>query len=242
MPRLYITEPQHLYTYELPVAPGAEVLIGSAPHCHLALPGVPGLAERHACITCYGHEYMISDLGSGGGTFANGTPVRSVFLMPGVEYRLGAAVVAFGADGAPPPPQFMAPPAYPVAPGPMPPRQWPPQQPYAAPPYMQMPGYGQPSGSAAPALPPRQEPASSAAAARGPKVRRLNREELDELKSRFYNPRPHGFPVGKVILFVLVLLAIAFFADMLPVHREDARNFLNALFRDLETPASAVQQ
>lgn len=241
MPRIYVTEPRHFYTYELPVVPGAEVLVGAAPHCHLSLPGVEGLADVHACITCQGQEYMISDLGSPGGTFANGTPVHSVFLMPGVEYRMGAVVITLAVEGAPPQPQYMAPPAFSPQPAPqLPPQPWPVapqpmQQAYGAP-YMQQPVYAQPAPAAA------EAPPAPQAVSRGPRVRHLNRDELDELKSRFYNPRSEGFPYGKIIIFILVLLTIAFFANMLPVHREDARNFLNDLFRDLETPASAVHK
>ena len=231
MPRIYVSDPLHFYTYELPLTPGAEVYVGASPQCQLALPGVPGLADVHACITCQGAEYMISDLGSPGGTFANGSPVLSVFLMPGVEYRLGAAVIMLAVDGAPPPPQ-MVPPMPQMAP-----------QPWGAAP---MPAYGapyMPPQYAPPQPQPQQQPQSqpqpqqAAPASPRPKVRRLNAEELDELKSRFYNPKAAGFPFGKVIFFALVLLAIAFFANMLPVHREDALNFFRTLSRDMEKTA-----
>lgn len=222
MARIYVSDTQHFYTYELPIVPGAEVYIGTAPNCQLSLPGTPGLADVHACIACQGREYMISDLASPGGTFANGTPVRSVFLMPGVEYRMGAAVVMLAVDGAPPPPQMM-PPVPQAQPWGAPPPQYAPQPVYVAPP------------AYAPAPQPAAEP--KAAAAPRTKMRRLNAEQLDELKSRFYNKPTSGFPFGKIIFFILVLLAIAFFANMLPVHRDDALRFCRDLFRDMETPA-----
>lgn len=233
MSRIYVKEPQHFYTYDLPVVPGAEVYIGSAPNCHLSLPGVPGLAEMHACITCQGQEYLISDLGSPGGTFANGSPVRSVFLMPGVEYRMGAVIIMLAVEGAPPPPQ-MAPAAPPVQ------QPWGMQQGFGAP--VQQPFYNaQPPYGAPPMqqMPPQPQLQPQDAAPKPPKtkMRRLNADELDELKSRFYNPRKEGFPVSKIFFFILVLLAIAFFANMLPVHREDALNFFRNLSRDMEVPA-----
>lgn len=240
MPRLYVTEPHHVYTFELPVIPGAEVYIGTSPQCQLSLPGVPGLAEVHACIRCMGAEYVIVDMGASTGTFVNGVPVSSVSLLPGAECRLGAAIITMMAESSPPPhffapvqsPRVVAPPPYGAAPLSAPP-------PYGMPQPVYMPHQAQPPQQGA-VVPPAQQQQSSAPSSKV-KVRRLNAQELDDLKSRFYNPRPEGFPLGKIILFVLLLLAIAFFSNMLPVHREDALNFFRILARDMETPASAVE-
>lgn len=241
MSRIYVSEPSHFYTYELPVTPGAEVYVGTSPNCQLCLPGVDGLAEVHACIVCQGQEYMISDLGSPQGTFANGTPVRSVFLMPGIEYRLGAVVITLAVEGAPPPQ-----PQYPQQPHPMmPPMQQAPQappmmQPWGMPQQPMQPPYPQ-AGAQAPmgevAAPSAEQPASSHSAAPRAKMRHLSMDELDALRSRFLQVRSSGFPWFKIIFFILALLTVAFFANMLPIHRDEAKDILNALFRDMDTPA-----
>ena len=231
MPSIYVTDPIHFYTFGLPTAPGAEVYIGTASSCQLCLPGAPGLAEVHACITCQGSEYMITDLGSPGGTFANGSQVRSVFLMPGVEYRMGSVVISLVVENAPPPQQRPMPwgaqpmaPQQPVMMQPVAPQMW--AQPQGVAPQVVY--------TAAPQQVAGSEPAKKAPRA---KMRHLSAAELDDLKSRFYSPSSHSFPFGKIILFLLVLLAIAFFANMLPFHREDALRFFRDLSRDMETPA-----
>lgn len=214
MPRIYVIAPNCFYTYELPVTPGAEVLIGTAPQCHLLLPGVEGLAGVHACIVCQGADYMISDMGSPMGTFANGTPVRSVFLMPGVEYRMGSLLISLAVEGMPPP----------VAP--MPVQPWGMPQPMI----MQQPLY--------PAAPPPTNAPPAASPAPKSRVKRLNREELNALRSKFNFTQSKKFPFGKLIFLGLVLLCIAFFADWLPIHRSDAQEYLNALVRDMDKTSS----
>lgn len=93
MPRILIREPNHFYTYELPVAPGGEVVVGSAPTCQLALPGVGGLAPAHARIVCQPQGYVIEDLRSQYGTLQNGRRVQTEYMTPGAEYMLGAACI-----------------------------------------------------------------------------------------------------------------------------------------------------
>lgn len=105
MPLIYVTEPNHFYTFELPTVPGAEIYIGTAATCQLALPGVAGLGEVHACISCQPQGYVITDMGTGYGTFANGAPIQADYLRPGVEYRMGSAVITLPAEGAAAPQQ-----------------------------------------------------------------------------------------------------------------------------------------
>ena len=111
MPRIYIREPNHFYTYELPVVPGGEVVVGSAPTCQLALPGVNGLSSTHARIVCQPQGYVIEDLHSQYGTLQNGRPVQSEYMQPGLEYMLGAACITLE-------PVAAAQPAQPVQPSP----------------------------------------------------------------------------------------------------------------------------
>ena len=93
MPRILIREPNHFYTYELPVAPGGAVVVGSAPTCQLALPGVGGLAPAHARIVCQPQGYVIEDLQSQYGILQNGRRVQAEYMTPGAEYMLGAACI-----------------------------------------------------------------------------------------------------------------------------------------------------
>lgn len=113
MPLIYINEPNHFYTFELPAVAGAEIYIGTAANCQLALPGVEGLGEVHACISCQPEGYVITDMGYG--TFANGVPIQADYLRPGVEYRLGAAVITLPVETAAVPQQAMPMPQQQVA-------------------------------------------------------------------------------------------------------------------------------
>ena len=93
MPRIFIREPNHFYTYELPVVLGEEVIVGAAPTCQLALPGVAGLSRVHARVVCRQQGYVIEDLQSQYGTLQNGRPVQAEYMVPGAEYMLGTACI-----------------------------------------------------------------------------------------------------------------------------------------------------
>lgn len=214
MPRIQIIEPNHFYTFELPVVPGAEVLIGTAPHCQLALPGVAGLAEVHARIVCQPQGYIISDLGSPYGTTANGAPFHSDYLMLGVEYRMGAAAISLLPDeGMLPPqqmhPQHMAPPMpQQVAPAPMPARA-------AAP----------AAGTVAPKKTVvRRKPASAAAPA-------TPAADINELAQR-YNRKNSGNTALFNLIYVIVLLVAAVYAGVALRHWTKTGNFLPGIVED----------
>lgn len=225
MPRIYITEPNHFYTFELPTAPGAEVLIGTAPHCQLALPGVAGLGEVHACISCQPQGYVLSDMGSPTGTFANGVPIRSEYLMPGVEYRMGAAVITLAAEGMPPMQQPMA------AAQPAVPQQAAPQQ--AAPAPQQ--------GAAAPAAK-KKSPLKTGAAAKSGATKQPakgGKNNLADMAARFDRNRGQGAAKMKFI-YVVVLLAIAFYAGIALHHFERTGNCLPGLVADEQDPPTVA--
>lgn len=210
MPLIYVSEPRHFYTYELPPVVGAEVLIGSAPQCHLSLPGVDGLSEMHARIICQPQGYILEDLGSAYGTFANGVPIRSDFLRPGVEYRLGAASITLAAEGAPAPQQAQQP-----APG----------QPAAA-------QAQQKSGAQGgkPVLKKKASPlktGSAAAKAAG----KLNEEDLNAAAKKYDRSRANGGSTATLIYVVLVLLA-AFYAGIALHHWEKTGNPFPGLVSD----------
>ena len=90
MPAIYIKNQNQAYAFELPVAPGTEVVLGSAPTCSVCLPVEAGVAPVHARIVCQPEGYVIEDLQSGYGTFQNGRPVQAEYMMPGVDYMLGS--------------------------------------------------------------------------------------------------------------------------------------------------------
>lgn len=218
MPRIYITEPNHFYTFELPTAPGAEVLIGTAPHCQLALPGVGGLGEVHACISCQPQGYVITDLGSPTGTFANGVPIRSEYVMPGVEYRLGAAVITLAAEGAPAQ-QAM-------------PQQAPAQQAAAPAP--------QPAAAAAaPHAAPKKKASPLKTGAAASKATKLGKKDLGNLAAKF--DRSRGKNASKAtFIYVVALLIVAFYAGIALHHWERTGNCLPGLVADeTEAPAPA---
>ena len=230
MPRIYITEPNHFYTFELPTVPGDEVLIGTGPQCRLALPGVAGMGEVHACISCRPQGYVIADLGSPTGTFANGAPIRSEFLQPGVEYRMGAAVITLAVEGMPPqqPPMGM-PQQSPMG---MPPQQQPPmgtppqQAPQAAPAAQQAPA----AKAAAPATATAKKK-STVSKAKAPAGKGGRKADLASMAARF--DRSRGQAASKfTFIYVVIMLAIAFYAGIALHHWERTGNCLPGLVAD----------
>lgn len=203
MPRIQIIEPNHVYTFELPVAPGAEVLIGTAPHCQLSLPGVGGLGEVHARISCQPQGYVISDMGSPYGTLANGVPLRSDYLMHGVEYRMGAAVITLLPDAAMP------------------------QQPMQAQPAA--PAYQQPAAAAAPAK--KTVVRKKVATAAGSAPAAPAKGDLKSAADRF-NRSKGGNSALFNLIYVIVLLAAAVYAGIALRHWQSTGNFLPGITSD----------
>lgn len=209
MPRIYITEPNHFYTFELPVVPGAEVLIGTAAHCQLSLPGVEGLGEVHACISCQPQGYIISDLGTPYGTLANGVPLTSDYLMHGVEYRLGAACITLVPEGATAPPPQAAAPMQPLPPQAAAPVQPAPQQaaPAAKKPQLKKPALrasGAAAGTAAPA---------------------------SDLSARFNRTKSNNTATFNFI-YVIVLIIAAVYAGVALRHWQNTGNCLPGIVAD----------
>lgn len=225
MPVIYVKIPNRLYTYQLPEQPGAEVLVGAAPYCQLSLPGVPGLAPVHARIVRTNAEYMIADAGSTQGIYANGTQVRSVFLMPGIEYVMGAAsiILSNGRDlppGGPPAWGAAASPAYPPAPA--------------------GPAWGSPQAQPAPPVSPPAEPTAQAPKR---KFKKASREDMSLIRERFSNlSHARTSRKKKYIIWGLLALLVAFFANLLPIKREDAKEFLNRIVRDMGKSSSSAKR
>ena len=227
MPRIYITEPNHFYTYELPATPGAEVRIGTSPQCQLALPGVGGLAELHASISCQPQGYVITDMGSPAGTLANGVPIRTDFLRPGVEYRMGNAVITLAAEGAPAPQQGYAPQGYAPAPQGYAPA---PQGYVPQPGYAQQPAPQQPAGEQPAAKKPlkKASPLKTGAAASSTKV---SGKKLNAMASKF-DRGSRNVSSNLTYIYVLVLLIVAFYAGIALHHWERTGNCLPGLVAD----------
>lgn len=225
MPRIYITEPNHFYTYELPIAPGAEVLIGTAPQCQLALPGVGGLGEMHARIICRPEGYVIADLGSPTGTFANGVPIQSEYLMAGVEYRMGAAVITLAAEGA-----AQAPPQQAAAPQPAPEQAAPAAQAAAAAPQKK------PATAAKPSLKKKSAPLKKSGSST-----KLGKTDINSMAAKFDRSRGKTSSQAKFI-YVVVLLVVAFYAGIALHHWERSGNFLPGIVADEQDPPAPVAE
>lgn len=216
MPAIYISEPNHFYTFELPIVPGAEVLIGTSPSCQLALPGVEGLGEVHACISCQPQGYVLTDMGTPYGTLANGVPIHSEYLMHGMEYRLGAAVITLVPEEAAMPQQMGAP-----MPQPMPVPQ----------------AQVAPAAAAAPKKKVVKKLSSSvkpaaAAPLKGKKAAAGGKEDMDALAER-YNRNNSGSGTALFnLIYVIVLLLAAVYAGVALRHFERTGNFLPGIVED----------
>lgn len=206
MPRIQIIEPNHVYTFELPVVPGAEVLIGTAPHCQLSLPGVGGLGEVHARISCQPQGYVISDLGSPYGTLANGVPFHSDYLMLGVEYRMGAACITLLPDAAA-----------------MPQQPLPPQQPVAAP----APAPAPAAAGTVKKTVVRKKTVSTAQAAGDKKAASASANNVDR-----FNRNKGSKTALFNLIYVVVLLLAAVYAGIALRHWQATGNFLPGITSD----------
>lgn len=69
--------------------------LGKAPGHHLSLAHDGTASGNHAQITFDGQAWILTDLGSTNGTFANGSRVTTVRLFPGMTVRLGSTDVRF---------------------------------------------------------------------------------------------------------------------------------------------------
>lgn len=94
MALIYIRNQDQQYVFELPAVVGTEVYVGTEATCPINLAGVGGVSPVHARIVCQPEGYVIEDLQSQYGTrVGERSVVQPEYMMPGVEYVLGQAVL-----------------------------------------------------------------------------------------------------------------------------------------------------
>ncbi len=206
MPRILIREPNHFYTFELPVTPGGQVVVGTAPTCQLALPGVGGLSPTHARIVCQPQGYVIEDLQSQYGVTLNGRRVQAEYMAPGAEYMLGAACITL--EAAVPPAAQQAQPAA-VAPSPQ---------------VAESPGEQAGASNAAPRA--KITTAKDVKGTAGPR----KSANLDELAKKY--ARSGGKSSVLTLVYVVILLLAALYAGIALRHWERTGNFLPGIQAD----------
>ena len=92
MASLIITTDEEKHGFELPAILGREVIVGSDESCDISLIGAEGVSHRHCSILCTEEGFLIEDLDSRNGTFANVDEVTEPTLMrEGVVYTMGKA-------------------------------------------------------------------------------------------------------------------------------------------------------
>lgn len=92
MASLIITTNEERHGFELPAILGREVIVGSDESCDISLSGAEGVSHRHCGILCTEEGFLIEDLDSRNGTFANVDEVTEPTLMrEGVVYTMGKA-------------------------------------------------------------------------------------------------------------------------------------------------------
>ena len=104
MASLIITINERKQGFDLPAILGKVTVIGCDDACDITLNGVDGLSHRHCSITCTKEGFLLADLESTNGTYANEQEVEAPLLMKeGVIYAIGDAsmIIAELANFAP---------------------------------------------------------------------------------------------------------------------------------------------
>ena len=71
-----------------------EVIIGRDPHCDIRIEA-KSVSREHCSIERQGAEFILRDLGSTGGTFADGRRVDRIRLTHGLVVTIGPATLRF---------------------------------------------------------------------------------------------------------------------------------------------------
>ena len=104
MASLIITINERKQGFDLPAIRGKVTVIGCDDACDITLNGVDGLSHRQCSITCTKEGFLLEDLESTNGTYANEQEVEEPQLMKeGVIYAIGDAsmIIAELANFAP---------------------------------------------------------------------------------------------------------------------------------------------
>ena len=104
MASLIITINERKQGFDLPAILGKVTVIGCDDACDITLNGVDGLSHRQCSITCTKEGFLLEDLESTNGTYANEQEVEAPLLMKeGVIYAIGDAsmIIAELANFAP---------------------------------------------------------------------------------------------------------------------------------------------
>ncbi len=213
---IYLTVPGQSFVYELPAQVGEVVTVGTDAACRLALPGVAGLSPQHARIDCTAEGYVLSDMGSAQGVVAGERRVESEYMTAGVVYALGDASLMIASEAAEGEAVMPLPGAE--------------LSPSAASAPEEVPGEvaeGAPEGEAS-------AEAASASAVRRPRHARkgaaLNMEELRAAAEMFNRNRNKPSQVA-MFIYVVVVLAAAFYAGMALHHWQKTGNYLPGIIQ-----------
>lgn len=92
MPALVITVNKEKRGAILQATHGKVVVIGRDEACDVPLPEAVGVSRQHCSITCKDNTFILQDLGSTNGTYANAVKIEGAIpLKEGVTYTIGDA-------------------------------------------------------------------------------------------------------------------------------------------------------
>jgi len=221
---IYLTVPGRSCVYELPAQVGEVVTIGTDAACRLALPEVGGLSPQHARIDCTAEGYVLSDMGSAQGIVAGERRVESEYMSAGVVYVLGEVSLMIASEAA----EGEVVMALPIAEVPE----------EAASASETVPGEVAEEvleGGAEEASESAGASAASASAIRRPRHARkgaaLNMEELRAAAEMFNRNRNKPSQVA-MLIYVVVVLAAAFYAGMALHHWQKTGNYLPGIIQE----------
>ncbi|MCH8823191.1 MAG: FHA domain-containing protein [Planctomycetes bacterium] len=74
-----------------------EIIIGRDETCDVCIKS-QSVSREHCCIERDGHDLVLRDLGSTGGTFLDGEKINQIRLRTGMSIHVGPAVLKFQDD------------------------------------------------------------------------------------------------------------------------------------------------
>jgi pSer/pThr/pTyr-binding forkhead associated (FHA) protein len=94
MMELHVCNRQGVLLRAYALGDSEEVVIGRDAHCDIRI-AASSVSREHCAVEWQGRSLVLRDLGSTGGTYANGNRLDQIELRDGMEVKIGPAILKF---------------------------------------------------------------------------------------------------------------------------------------------------